>query len=589
MEKVSKNQKTRSMSVGAKIYGLVGFCLSLAMLIAGVGIWQMAKIGQEIEAIAERHVPTNLALTNLTIHQLEQTIHLERVLGFALARISGKNNPEVAKEVAAFEKLGKKVDQEMIIAEQLLKTAYLLEATAEGRSLFGRLQKQISKLAVEHKGFDKLANAVFRKMRAGDFTAVQNNVANLHKQEEYFDRSLEEILFAVENFTDKAAKTAEADEKFALKLLIIISLIALVFGTISSIFLVRRTVSRPLSEVAQGLEALTAGDLSKDLKIHRDDEIGAVARAYAVFKDTMSRTKELEAEQERLKQQAEVEKRELMNGLADEFDASIHGIIQSVSSASTELDATAQSMLAISEQTGSQAGAVASASEEASTNVQTVAAATEEMTASINEINEQMSRASQSSKIAVETVDTTNAKIGQLAETADAISEVVQMISDIAEQTNLLALNATIEAARAGEAGKGFAVVASEVKELASQTAKATEGINRQIDEIQTATKDAVVSMDDISKVVRQLDEASTVIAAAMEEQGATTKEISHNVQEAATGTNAVSTNIAGVSQAVQESGAASQQVTTAASELSQQSEVLKNKVEEFIQRVRAA
>ncbi len=209
------------------------------------------------------------------------------------------------------------------------------------------------------------------------------------------------------------------------------------------------------------------------------------------------------------------------------------------------------------------------------------------MSSSIFEINQQMVQASTAARQAVQDVDKTGAQIETLATMADKIGEVIKMISDIADQTNLLALNATIESARAGDAGKGFAVVANEVKELASQTGKATEDIIAQVNEIQSATKRAVVSISGIGDVIKNVDNISTSIAAVMEEQGAATQEIARNVQEAAAGTQEVSRSIIGVNEASHKAGEASGQVMEAASELSRQSEVMKTVVDQFLLHLR--
>jgi len=351
-----------------------------------------------------------------------------------------------------------------------------------------------------------------------------------------------------------------------------------------------KSVTGPLLNTVGTMKRLAEGDNDVEVQgLERQDEIGQMSSAVQIFKENAIRNRELDAEQVKQKQRAEGAKREMMSKLADDFDSSVGGIIESVSSAAAELNATAQSMASIAEETSSQASAVSAASEEASTNVQTVASATEQMSATVQEINSQVADASVAAKKAVEDVATTAGQMQTLAKTADKIGDVVSLIKDIAEQTNLLALNATIESARAGEAGKGFAVVASEVKALATETAKATESISEHILEIQSATGDAVTSIDDIGNVIKQIEESSTAIAAAMEEQGATTQEVARNVQKAASGTQEVTSNIAGVTQASQEAGAASGQVTSAAGELSKQSELMKAEVQKFLELIRVA
>lgn len=394
----------------------------------------------------------------------------------------------------------------------------------------------------------------------------------------------------------KWALLAEIDESEALAAEAALIWLMMVLGIGGAVaiaclgYMVARYFSNPITAMTSAMKELAEGNHDIEVPARdRTDEIGDMSDAVEVFKVNAIRNRELEAEQEQQKQRAEEEKRKMLNQLADNFDASVGSIVETVSSASAELTSTAQSMASISEETSNRASSVAAASEEASTNVQTVATAAEEMSASIAEINSQVAQAADVSKQAVENVTKTSTQIDELSETADKVGAVVSMISDIAEQTNLLALNATIESARAGEAGKGFAVVASEVKALANETAKATEEIAAHIQRIQGATKGAVASIVDIGSVVSQLEETSTVIAAAMEEQGATTQEISRNVQEAATGTKDVSANITSVTQASQEAGSASSQVTSAAKELSEQSELMKAQVEKFLSQIRAA
>jgi methyl-accepting chemotaxis protein len=355
-------------------------------------------------------------------------------------------------------------------------------------------------------------------------------------------------------------------------------------------WIISRGITGPVTAMTQAMVRLANKDWSTEVPAQgRRDEIGEMAGAVQVFKDNGQQVDKMQAEQEEIKKRAEQDKRQMMNKLADEFSASVGGVVQAVASAATEMQQSAQTLSATAEETNRQSTAVAAASEQASSNVQTVASSAEELSSSINEISRQVAQSSTVANKAVEEVQRTNASVQGLAEAAQKIGEVVNLINDIASQTNLLALNATIEAARAGEAGKGFAVVASEVKSLANQTAKATEQIASQISGVQSATGDAVTAIGGIGKIIGEISTIASAIAAAVEEQGAATKEIAKSVQQASTGTNEVSSNIAGVTKAAGETGQASSQVLQAAGELSQQAEKLRLEVDGFVAKVRTA
>jgi methyl-accepting chemotaxis protein len=379
----------------------------------------------------------------------------------------------------------------------------------------------------------------------------------------------------------KAQRTIEWASYMVVALIVLLSLVGL------SWFLGREFKS--LETVGAALQTLSKGDTDVLVPgVNRRDEIGAMARAVQVFKENAIEKEYLAAEQ--AKEQARKERRtQLMDRLAGDFDGAVGDVLRSLSSATTEMEATAQSMSTTAEETSRRATAATSASEQATTNVQTMSSAAEQMAASINEIVQQVARSSNMAKAAVEEASRTNDTVRGLAESSQKIGKVVQLINDIAGQTNLLALNATIEAARAGEAGKGFAVVAQEVKNLANQTAKATVEIESQIGAIQSATGDSVAAIKSIGEKIALMEEVSTQIAAAIEEQGAATIEISRNSQEAASGTREVSSNVAGVTQAASETGTASSQVLRAAGDMSKQAELLRAEVDKFLAEVRVA
>ena len=352
---------------------------------------------------------------------------------------------------------------------------------------------------------------------------------------------------------------------------------------------VSRGITGPIAGLTGAMGRLADGEHGVDIPGGgRGDELGQMAAAVLVFKENMIRAREL-AEQEAASQAQREARAQTIERLTAEFERETGLVMNTVASAATEMQATASSMSAAAEQTSAQSTVVAAASEQASANVQTVASAAEELSASIGEISRQVSHSAQIAGKAVTEAERTNIQVQGLTEAAQKIGEVVQMITGIAGQTNLLALNATIEAARAGDAGKGFAVVASEVKNLANETAKATEQITDQIAAVQQATREAVAAIQSIGGTIGEISDISTMIASAMREQGAATQEIARNVAQASVGTHEVSTNIVGVSHAAVSTGASAEQVLGVASELSQQSELLRGKVVHFLSGIKAA
>jgi PAS domain S-box-containing protein len=345
-------------------------------------------------------------------------------------------------------------------------------------------------------------------------------------------------------------------------------------------------IGRPLEQLNAVMAKMAQGLFNNRVVIERDDEIGVALRNIQAMQAKLGFDRE---EQKDTEKRVAVQRKLDMHKLANDFEGAVGEIIETVSSASTELEASAGTLSSTAERSQELATTVAAASEEASTNVQSVASATEELSSSVNEISRQVQESARMATEAVGQARTTNDRVGELSKAAARIGDVVELINTIAGQTNLLALNATIEAARAGEAGRGFAVVASEVKALAEQTAKATGEISQQISSIQAATNESVDAIKEISGTIEKLSEISSTIAAAVEEQGAATQEISRNVQQAAHGTQRVSSNITDVQRGATETGTASSQVLSAAQMLSGDSNRLKVEVTKFLDTVRSA
>ncbi|MGP0090762.1 MAG: methyl-accepting chemotaxis protein [Xanthobacteraceae bacterium] len=388
-----------------------------------------------------------------------------------------------------------------------------------------------------------------------------------------------------EQTTDDAFK-AERQSRLLFLSLFGVALAAAVIVTV----LVARAISRPIAGMTRAMTALAGGDQSVTVpETDCTNEIGRMAEAVQIFKSNMIEADRLRAEHAAAEQRAVAQRKTDMQNLADQFQAAVGSIVDTVSSASAELESAAGTLTKTAEETQSLSVAVAAASEQASANVQSVASGTEELTSSVGEISRQVRESSRIAREAVKQAQQTDARINELSQAASRIGDVVKLITAIAEQTNLLALNATIEAARAGEAGRGFAVVASEVKLLASQTAKATGEISSQIAGMQSATQESVAAIKEIGATIGRISEISSTIAAAVEEQGAATQEIARNIGEAAQGTAQVATNITDVNRGASETGSASTLVLSSARSLASESNDLKREVDQFLSTVRAA
>ena len=308
-----------------------------------------------------------------------------------------------------------------------------------------------------------------------------------------------------------------------------------------------------VGSILEVVEAASQGDLTREVTVRGTDAIGQMGESFARFLSKLR-----------------------------ESIGSIGESAQTLASAAEELTNTSQQMGSTADQTSTQAVAATTTADDVNSNVQTVAAGAEQMTASISEIASNAASAATIATQAVEATRTTNEAVGKLGESSVEIGNVIQVISSIAEQTNLLALNATIEAARAGEAGKGFAVVAHEVKQLAEQTAQATEDISAKVLGIQEDSQGAVASIAEISSVIDEINSISATIASAVEEQSATTSEISRSVQQAAMGTGEISQTITSVAEAATGTSTGATDTQRAADDLALMAESLQQLVDEF-------
>jgi methyl-accepting chemotaxis protein len=345
----------------------------------------------------------------------------------------------------------------------------------------------------------------------------------------------------------------------------------------------------PIRYIAKATLKLARGEHVVDFDaLGRRDELGDIVDSLKTFAGLIAERRESAAREERQKRQAEEDRKAALRRMADIFETEVGSVIDAVTSEAKGLQGSAKQMAAMAAETSAQVTTVASAAEQASCNVQTVASASEELSASINEISSQVEHSRMIAGRAEEEAKQTTGLIERLSENVGSIGQILSLITDIASQTNLLALNATIEAARAGDAGKGFAVVAGEVKNLAKQTARATDEIGTKIAAVQNGTADAVKAIQLITQVVNEMGGISASVAAAVQQQTAATGEIARNVDQAATGTQEVSRNIGGVEIAARQTGQAAGQISESSSELSKHADVLKRDVGRFLDQVRS-
>ncbi|WP_419902243.1 methyl-accepting chemotaxis protein [Kiloniella sp.] len=433
------------------------------------------------------------------------------------------------------------------------------------------------------------------RMRSVAFKSLISNTVGDVTEVQWFEKStarIELLKLMEDRFVSdliELADTTRSDQETRFAIILVTLLVLLTLTVIIVLFTVRGIVG-PISELTGVMRKLASGDHTVEITgtDKKKFEISEMSRAVSIFKENALRNTELELGEAENRKRRE-ERTHSIENLIGSFDTTINQTLADLAGLSNNLATSAKTMSATASSATEDTSAAEVSTENAANNVDTMAGAAQELVSSINEISNQVSQAKQTALETVDAAKESTATLRGLSDSAQNIGEVIKLIQEIAEQTNLLALNATIEAARAGEAGKGFSVVANEVKNLANQTAKATEEISTQVTDIQNTTEAAVQTNESVAQQIDQISEVSTAIAAAVEEQSAATSEITRNAQLAAQGTSDVSGNIKRVKSSTDDTGIAAGSVLELSGVLQAKADDLRGDVSQFLDGVRSA
>jgi len=552
-------------SLAAKLYSI--FAL-FAVLVAA------------ITALSDYNTRRNAELTEAVATASRAALNVERVNSLVYAVVMESRGVYMSTDPAVVKKFG---DGLLKFNERILDVVKNWQALvqADDAQQFATFKKRIEQFVEFRK--ELVRRGVEINAAAG--REWGDNDAN-REVRTALNKDLEALSRVYAERSRKLAQQTDANNTmaFVLTCLGALALIVVVMG----VLIIARSVARPLSSITDTIKRVAEGAEGVEVPhTNRADEIGALARAIKIFQEAMERNRNLNS-QVLEDSRARDERTHHIEASVDAFRQAIGGVLRAVTDNATSMRGTAQTIASVSSDASGRAVAASGATEQASSNVSAVASAAEELSASVEEIGRQVRQSVGAVEQAGQRTEKSVSEIEGLAAATQRIDGVLTLIQAIAEQTNLLALNATIEAARAGDAGRGFAVVAHEVKALAEQTAKATAEISQNVSMIQTSTKNSVEAVREIGNAVREINDVTSIIAGAIEQQDAATREISQNAQLAAQGNGTLVVNIGSLSNAIGTTSTAAASVLTASSELTATAETLSREVEKFFCNLRA-